>query len=96
MTDMFYLFVQEGFFTPSKTNKFYFTYLLALKNEIMKTSKKINSENLIPITWSMLAMETLGQKISPLIPKLFELLYNFSRPEKPLTQDELIQLYQID
>ena len=38
MTEMFYLFVQEGFFTPSRTNKFYFTYLLALKNEIMKTS----------------------------------------------------------
>ena len=95
MLDMLYLFVKEGFLTPDKTNKFYFTYLLALKNEIMKTSaeSRINSDNLIYLTWSLMAMETPGAKMCPLLPKLLEQLYSFNRPEKPLSRDEFIQLY---
>ena len=101
MSEMFNLFVREGFFTPTKTNKFYFTYLLALKNEIMKTSKdttkkQITADNLIGITWSMMAMETPGHLSTPLLPKLFEELYSFERPNKPLTKNELIQLHQIN
>ena len=101
MSEMFNLFVREGFFTPTKTNKFYFTYLLALKNEIMKTSKdttkkQITADNLIGITWSMMAMETPGHLSTPLLPKLFEELYSFERPNKPLTKHELIQLHQIN
>ena len=95
MSDMLYLFVKEGFLTPDKTNKFYFTYLLALKNEIMKTSaeSRINSDNQIYLTWSLMVMETPGAKMCPLLPKLLEQLYSFNRPEKPLSRDEFIQLY---
>ena len=44
----------------------------------------------------MMAMETSGSKPSPLLPKLFELIYSFSRPEKPLSREEFVQLHQID
>ena len=33
---------------------------------------------------------------TPLLPKLFEELYSFERPNKPLTKHELIQLHQIN
>jgi len=40
-------------------------------------------------------MQEAGDLNIPLIPKLLEQLKNFSRPESPLTEEELCMLHQI-
>lgn len=63
--------------------------------EALVGDKGIPSDKIIDVVWSLIAMERSVSTISnPLIPKALEALSNFSR-ETPLTQTELIKLYQI-
>ena len=61
----------------------------------------INTNNLIKTIWSIVVHQqaTISAKgrqpLTPLLPKLLEELFGFSRPEKSLTKEELVMLYQI-
>jgi len=59
----------------------------------------INPNNLIKTIWSLVVHQQaiISQKgrqpVTPLLPKLLEELYGFSRPEKALSSEELVMLY---
>jgi hypothetical protein len=63
--------------------------------EALVGDKGIPNDKIIDIVWSLIVMERSTSSISnPLIPKALDALSNFNR-ETPLTQTELIKLYQI-
>ena len=41
-------------------------------------------------------MQRPGKVSNPLLPNVLTQLYNFDRPEMPLSREELVMLYQID
>ena len=51
---------------------------------------------LIKIAWSLIVMQRPGKVSNPLLPNVLTQLYSFSRPDQPLTNEELIMLYQIN
>ena len=59
----------------------------------------INTNNLIKTIWSLVVHQqaTISAKgrqpVTPLLPKLLEELFGFSRPEKALSKEELVMLY---
>jgi len=57
--------------------------------------KAISFDDLIHVIWTLIATEETGQ-MNPLIPRLYERLHEFKRPEKPLTREEMLQLHQIN
>jgi len=56
----------------------------------------LNPTDLIKITWSLMIMQNPGTVTIPLLPKLIEQLSHFSRPEQPLSQEEMLMLHQIN
>ena len=93
---LFHLFVSQGFIAPQYLTRFYYTYVLILKEKVERESIQAVSYNeLVDVLWALIVTEE-SQLKNPLIPKLLERLHDFKRPEKPLTQNELLELYQID
>lgn len=73
----------------------YYSYVLTLKDKMEREGPQSVSYNeLINVIWSLCALEdeTLH---NPLIPKLYERLHTFNRPERGLTREELLELYQV-
>lgn len=75
----------------------YYTYVLTLKEKLEREGgvKAISFDDLIHVIWTLIATEETGQ-MNPLIPRLYERLHEFKRPEKPLTREEMLQLHQIN
>ena len=99
MSNIFYMFVKNGFLSPDQQNKFFYSYLLGLKKTIFPGGGKeqmLGSQDMIKITWSLVAMQEAGKMNIPLIPKLFEHLASLDRPTEPLSEDELLMLHQIN
>ena len=95
MSDLICLFVDQGFLIPSKPSNLYLTYLLSLKNELVSAGGRLSNDNLIPVAWTLMAMELPEGRTNPLLVKLLERLHKFERPDKPLSRQELVQLYQL-
>ena len=75
MTQIFVMFVQKGFLGPGQQNKFFYSYLLSLKNTILPPGGKeerLDSRDLIKVTWSLINMQAAGSLTIPLLPKLLE------------------------
>lgn len=52
--------------------------------------------SVIQVAWLLSIMELGSFGVNPLLPKILIELSKFSRPGKPLTQEELIMLSQVD
>jgi hypothetical protein len=93
-SSLFYIFVKEGFISQENLSRFYYSYVLTLKDRIERDGVSTLSNNdLIHILWSLAATD--DEYINnPIIPKLYEKLHDFKRNE-PLTRDELLELYQL-
>mmetsp|Transcript_22069 Transcript_22069/g.29502 ORF Transcript_22069/g.29502 Transcript_22069/m.29502 type:complete len:107 (+) Transcript_22069:1318-1638(+) len=88
MTEIFVLFVKNGFLSPEQQNKFFLSYVLALKKTMLPSrgkEEKIDSRDLIKVTWALSLMEKPSSLSIPLLPKLFEQLAHFERPSQPLS-----------
>ena len=99
MTSVFYLFVKQGFLTPWIEDKFSLNYILQLKYEMFpknKNMQKLPPRDLIKIAWSLMVMQRPGKVSNPLLPNVISQLHKFDRPNMPLTNEELIMLYQLD
>jgi hypothetical protein len=69
---------------------------MTLKEKVEREGIQTVSYNeLVDVLWALIVTEE-SQLKNPLIPKLLERLHDFKRPEKPLSQNELLELYQID
>jgi len=89
-TALFHLFVKEGFIAPEQLNRFYYTYVLTLKEKIEKDGMSAVSFNdIIQIIWALQITEEEGL-INPIIPRLYERLHEFHRLDKPLTSEEIL------
>ena len=99
ITDIVVLFVKNGFLGPDNQNKFFLSYVLALKNAILPSrgkEQKLPASDLIKVTWALVAMQAAGTLTIPLLPVLLEQIASFKRPEAPLSQEELTMLHQIN
>ena len=99
LTDIVVLFVKSGFLSPDNQNKFFLSYVLALKNTILPARGKeqnLPASDLIKVTWALVAMQSAGTLSIPLVPVLLEQIASFNRPEAPLSQEELLMLHQIN
>ena len=98
MSQIFVMFVKNGFLSPEQQNKFFFSFVLGLKQNLLPgggIELKLDNRDLIKITWSLITMEDAGSLTIPLLPKLLEHLATFDRPDNPLTQEELCMIHQI-
>lgn len=96
MSKIFVLFVKSGFMSPGEKSKFVYSYLLSLKKTLDVTGGKdgkLDNRDLIPVTWALVCLQPAGELSTPILPKLFEQLTEFERPEAPLQKDELIMLH---
>lgn len=91
-TNLFYIFVKEGYVAQDQLTRFYYTYVLTLKDKLEKDGfGSINNNDLIHILWSLATTDDESLN-NPIIPKLFERLHTFKRND-PLTREELLELY---
>lgn len=84
MSQIFFLFVKNGFLSPDHQNKFFFSYLVGLKKTMYPGGGKehmLDSRDIIKVTWSLIAMLKPGKMQIPLLPKLLEQLSKFDRPD---------------
>lgn len=95
-SSLFYLFVKEGFITPEHLTRFYYTYILALKDKLEThgASATVPFSDLINVLWALMTTEEESLH-NPIIPRLFERLHEFKRADKPLSKEELLELYQV-
>ena len=95
LTQIFTLFVKEGFISEDQLSRTYYTFALTLKDKIEKegVARAISFNDLISVIWSLAVTED-EQLMNPIIPKLYERLHEFKR-QIPLNRDELMQLYQV-
>ena len=93
-TKLIHLFVKEGFISCQQHSRLYYTYVLTLKEkmEMEGGAKTVSFNDLINIIWLLIATEEDTQ-FNPLIPRLYERLFEFKRPDRPLSRDELLELY---
>ncbi len=91
LSSLFYLFVKEGFITPDQPSRFYFTYLLTLK-EKLETGGVVQYSDLINVLWALITAEEESLH-NPIIPRLYERLHEFKRADKPLSKEEMLELY---
>ena len=54
----------------------------------------VTFNELINVLWSLATTEDDHMQ-NPIIPRLFERLHDFKRPEQPLAKEELLELYQL-
>lgn len=93
---VFHLFVKEGFLSFENLTPIYYTYALTLKDKVEAQGvTSVGFADIVHVLWTLLATEAEGIS-NPLVPRLFERLHNFNRPEKPLTKEELLELHQIN
>lgn len=98
MSQIFVMFVKNGFLGPEKQTKFFYAFCLGLKQHLFPeigVEKRLDSRHMIQITWSLITMQEAGELTIPLLPKMLEHLKYFDRPGQPLTEDELCMLHQI-
>jgi len=89
------LFVKEGFIAQDSLTRFYYTYVLTLKDRMEKHGNHaVGFNELVNVLWSLATTED-DHMHNPIIPRLYERLHDFKRPEKPLTKEELLELYQL-
>lgn len=95
-SSLFHLFVKEGHIACDQLTKFYYTYVLTLKDRLERNGSKgaVSFNELVHVIWSLIATEDEAL-YNPIIPRLFERLHQFKRPEKALTREELLELHQI-
>ena len=92
---MFHLFVKEGFVSLDALTRFYYTYVLTLKDRLENQgSSAVSFNELVNVLWSLATTED-DQMQNPIIPRLYERLHDFKRPEQPLSKEELLELYQL-
>lgn len=93
-SNLFYIFVREGFISPEQLTRFYFTYVMTLRDKIEKEGLgTVTNHDLIHVLWALTTTDDDSIN-NPIIPRLFERLYGFKRAE-PLSREELLELYQI-
>jgi len=93
---MFHLFVKEGFISFDQLSPLYYSFVLSLKEKIETQGiVAVGFQDIVHVLWTLIATESEGLS-NPIIPKLFERLHEFKRPEKPLSKEELLELYQIN
>lgn len=94
LSNLFYIFVKEGFIAQDQLSRLYFTYVLTLKDKIEKDGISVISNNdIIHVLWALATTDDDSLN-NPIIPKLYERLHSFKRNE-PLSRDELLELYQL-
>lgn len=95
-SSLFHLFVKEGFIASDQLTRFYYSYVLTLKERLERSGSvsAVSFNELVHVLWSLIATEDEGL-YNPIIPRLFERLHEFKRPEKPLTREELLELHQV-
>jgi len=87
--------VKEGFIASDQLSRFYYTYLLTLKDKLEKEGNgAVPYSDLIHVLWALVTTE---EDIinNPIIPRLYEKLHEFKRSDSPLSKDELLELYQL-
>jgi hypothetical protein len=89
--------VKEGFISNSQHTRLYYSFILNLKEKLEREggAKAISFNDLIHVIWSLIATEE-ENLMNPIIPILYERLYEFKRPGKAITREELLELYQIN
>lgn len=94
-SQLFHLFVKEGFISQDQLTRFYYTYVLTLKDRMeVHGTHAIGFNELINVLWSLATTED-DVMHNPIIPRLYERLHEFKRSDKPLTKEELLELYQL-
>lgn len=89
------MFVKEGYIACDQLTRFYYTYVLALKDRLENQgTSSVSFNELVHVIWSLATTEDESLS-NPIIPRLYEHLHEFKRPEKPLTKEELLELYQL-
>ena len=92
---LFHLFVREGFIAQEQLPKLYYSFVLTLKEKIETEGvNSVSYNDIVHVLWALAATEDEVLQ-NPIIPKLFERLHEFNRPQKPLTREELLELYQV-
>jgi hypothetical protein len=68
--------------------------VLTLKDklETNSVSGAVDFKDLVNVIWALATTEDELLQ-NPIIPKLWERLHEFNRPDKPLTREELLELY---
>ena len=93
-SNLFYIFVKEGFISSDSLSRVYFTYVLTLKDKIEKEGvSAVSNNDIIHVIWSLATTDDESLN-NPIIPKLYERLHEFKRND-PLSKDELLELYQL-
>lgn len=94
-SQLFHLFVKEGYITIDSLTRFYYTYVLTLKDLLENQgTSSVGFNELVHVIWSLATTEDESLS-NPMIPRLYERLHDFKRPEKSLTKEELLELYQL-
>ena len=87
--------MREGFIASDSLSRFYYTYVLTLKDRLeTQGTGAVSYNELVHVIWSLATTED-DHMSNPIIPRLYERLHDFKRPEKPLTKEELLELYQV-
>jgi hypothetical protein len=107
ISDIFFTFVEFGLLNGKSRTKFYYSYLVGIKDVLYPGRRneeesvvagkehRIDNLHIIKVVWSLLLTED-PQEFTPIALKLLTDLAAFDRPEKPLTEQELLMLYQIN
>jgi len=107
ISDIFFTFVEFGLLNGKSRTKFYYSYLVGIKDVLYPERRneeesvvagkehRIDNLHIIKVVWSLLLTED-PQEFTPIALKLLTDLAAFDRPEKPLTEQELLMLYQIN
>lgn len=91
---LIHIFVKEGFISDTQHTRLYYTFVLTLKDKLEREGgvKSVSFDDIISVIWTLVATEEEGT-MNPLIPRLYERLHEFKRPEKPLTSEEMLMLH---
>lgn len=74
----------------------FYLYVLLLKDQIESQGvASVGFQELVHVLWSLTVTEDESIP-NPLIPKLWERLHQFNRPGKPMSREELLELYQVN
>lgn len=86
------MFVKEGFISSEQLSRLYYSYVLTLKDGVeLQGASAVSFNEVIHVLWSLATTEDENLQ-NPIIPRLYERLHEFKR-EKPLTKEELLELY---
>lgn len=102
--DIYFTFVEYGYLHGKSRTKFYYSYLVGIKDVLYPGRRnveesvvagqehKIDKSHIIKAVWSLLLTED-PQEFTPIAFKLLTDLATFERPEKTLSEQELMMLY---